>query len=40
MTLNPPADLHQSQRHAAKLMKRIVAEFRTLLDDKLRPHGA
>lgn len=28
------------QRRAEKLMKHIVAEFRAVLDEQLRPHGA
>jgi MarR family transcriptional regulator, organic hydroperoxide resistance regulator len=34
-----PSEVHAGQRHAAKLMKRILGHLRTSLDEELRPHG-
>ena len=34
-----PNELHESQRQAAKLMKRILAHFRASMDEELRPFG-
>jgi MarR family transcriptional regulator, organic hydroperoxide resistance regulator len=40
MAKRTPSDVHQTQRHAAKLMKRIIAHFQAVLDEELRPYGA
>jgi len=32
-------ELQESRRRATKLMKRILAQFRTLMDEKLRPYA-
>ena len=32
-------EFHDRQRHAAKLMKRIMMQVRALMDEKLRPYG-
>ena len=32
-------EIHESQRHASKLMKRILFHFRASMDEELRPYG-
>jgi DNA-binding MarR family transcriptional regulator len=39
MSKRTPNEFHESQRRVTKLMKRILAQFRTLMDEKLRPYG-
>jgi DNA-binding MarR family transcriptional regulator len=39
MAERTPKELHETQRRAAKLMKRIMLQFRALMDEKLRPYG-
>jgi MarR family transcriptional regulator, organic hydroperoxide resistance regulator len=40
MTTRTRGNIHQNQRHAEKLMKRIIAHFQGALDEELRPFGA
>ena len=34
------SELHNQQRRAAKLMKRIMVQIRVMMDEKLQPYGA
>ncbi|WP_263358120.1 MarR family winged helix-turn-helix transcriptional regulator [Acidicapsa ligni] len=39
MARRTPNELEESRRHAAKLMKRIMAQLRASMDERLRPYG-
>jgi DNA-binding MarR family transcriptional regulator len=40
MDTKPLNEAEESRRHITRLVKRIFIEFRTLMDEKLRPYGA
>jgi DNA-binding MarR family transcriptional regulator len=39
MPLRPKTKFQERQRHATKLMKRILTHFKTAMDEELRPYG-
>jgi DNA-binding MarR family transcriptional regulator len=39
MVRRTPSEFQESQRRATKLMKRILAQLRAHMDEKLRPYG-